>query len=273
MVKKVKVRPKTITILLFLFILIFLFTLWARYVNTTGLVVKEVAIIADELDDSYNGLKIVQFSDIHYGRTTFEDDVSSLIEAINEIKPDIIVFTGDLFDSSSVSEDEIDMMISYLSQLEARLFKFAIIGDYDTEYLDNYQTILEDSNFILLDNEAKLVYDGSTSPINFVGLTDTEDNEELYNNEYFTITLVHEPDSIKNISGSNIVLAGHSLGGQIRIPFIGGIIKKDGATTYIEDYYEVDGQKLYISSGIGTERFSFRTFNKPSITLYRLYNY
>jgi len=71
---------------------------------------------------------------------------------------------------------------------------------------------------------------------------------------------------------SNIVFAGHSLGGQIKIPFIGGIKKMDGAKTYIESYYEVNNQKLYISNGIGTQDISFRFLNKPSITLYRLYN-
>ena len=157
--------------------------------------------------------------------------------------------------------------------MEARLFKFAIIGDYDKRYLEAYQTILNDSHFLLLDNTSKLVYDNSAVPINFVGLTNTKDIDTLYENNYFTITLVHEPDSIHNIQSSNIVLAGHSLGGQIKIPFIGGIIKKDGASTYINDYYEVNQMKLYISNGIGTQDFSFRLFNKPSITLYRLYNY
>ena len=125
----------------------------------------------------------------------------------------------------------------------------------------------------MLDNSSKLVYDNNSTPINFVGLTNTNNINSLYDNSYFTITFVHQPDSIKEISESNIVLAGHSLGGQIKIPFIGGIIKNKGAETYINEYYSVDGQQLYISNGIGTQNFSFRLFNKPSISLYRLYNY
>ena len=274
MEKKVKVKPRRgLKILLFLIIVFFVFFLYARYINTSGFVVKEIAIVDAELNDSYNGLKIAHFSDIHYGRTTLEEDLGEVIESINEMRPDIIVFTGDLFDDDDVSEDDVDLMIRYFSELDARLFKFAVIGDYDKNYLDSYQKILEESGFILLDNESKLVYDNSSEAINFVGLTNTSDISSLYENNNFTITLVHEPDSIKNISGSNIVLSGHSMGGQIKIPFIGGIIKKTGAETYVNDYYEVDSQKLYISNGIGTENFSFRTFNKPSITLYRLYNY
>lgn len=274
MEKKVKVKPRRgVKILLFFIIILFLLFIYARYINTKGFVVKEIGVVDSELDSSYNGFKIVQFSDIHYGRTTLEDDLSAIIEEINELNPDIIVFTGDLFDDTKISEEEEKLMIKYFSKLEARLFKFAVVGDYDQKYLDVYQNILDSSDFILLDQSNKLVYDNSSIPINFVGLTNTRDISDLYDSNYYTITLMHQPDMIKSISNSNLVLAGHSLGGQIKIPFIGGIIKKDGAHTYINDFYEVDHQKLYISNGIGTENFSFRLFNKPSITLYRLYNY
>ena len=272
--KKVKVKPRRgVKILFFLIILFVLLFLYARYINTSGFIVKEVAIIDEEMDANYNGFKIVHFSDLHYGRTTFEEDLNKIVEEINKLEPDVIVFTGDLFDTDSVSDEDVRLVTRYLEKLEARLFKFAIIGDYDKRYLEAYQTILNDSHFLLLDNTSKPVYDNSAVPINFVGLTNTKDIDTLYENNYFTITLVHEPDSIHNIQSSNIVLAGHSLGGQIKIPFIGGIIKKDGASTYINDYYEVNQMKLYISNGIGTQDFSFRLFNKPSITLYRLYNY
>ncbi len=272
--KKTQIKPRrAVKVLFFLFIFILLLFLYARYINTKGLIIKETPIVDEELDSDYNGLKIVQFSDVHYGRTTSKKDLKNVIEQINSLYPDIIVFTGDLFDSASISDKDAELMIQYLKDLEAQLFKFAIIGDYDKKYLETYQSILNESDFILLDNSSKLVYDNNSTPINFVGLTNTNNINSLYDNSYFTITLVHQPDSIKEISESNIVLAGHSLGGQIKIPFIGGIIKNKGAETYINEYYSVDGQQLYISNGIGTQNFSFRLFNKPSISLYRLYNY
>lgn len=272
--KKIKYKTKIqIKILLFLIIFIGITYFYARYINTTGLNVEEIAIISSDMDSAYNGFKIVQFSDIHYGRTTLEDELSNVITKINELNPDIIVFTGDMFDYNNLSAKDIELMTNYFNKLEARLFKFAIIGDYDETYLETYKTILSNSNFILLDNTSKLVYDNSSTPINFIGLTNTNDISALYDNNYFSITLTHEPDNVKNINNSDIILAGHSLGGQIKIPFIDGIIKKDGAETYLNSYYEVNDQKLYISNGIGTENFNFRLFNKPSITLYRLYNY
>ncbi len=274
MQKTVKIRPRRFIKVLFLvLIILFILFLYARYINTKGLVVKEIAIIDEELDGSYNGFKIVHFSDIHMGRTTDSEDLELLTERINELKADIIVFTGDLFDKEDLDENDIDTMTKCLKDMEARLFKVAVAGDYDQYYEDQYQTILNDSDFILLDNTNMLIYDNSSVPINLVGLTDDFDSELFEENNYFTITLVHKPDTVNDITNINIVLAGHSLGGQIKIPFVGGIIKKDGANTYINDYYNVDEKQLYISNGIGTERFSFRLFNKPSISLYRLYNY
>lgn len=272
--KKVKVRPRRVFKILFFLIIVFvLLFLYARYINTSGLMVHEKSIIDEEMDSNYNGLKIVQFSDLHYGRTTFEEDLNKVVEEIQKLKPDILIFTGDLFDDENISDEEIELVTHSLKELEARLFKFAVIGDYDQKYLDVYQSILEDSDFLLLDNSNFLVYDQSSIPINFVGLTNTNDIASLYEADYFTITLVHQPDLIQDISNSNLVFAGHSMGGQIKLPFLGGILKKDGARIYLNDYYEVDGQQLFISNGIGTENFSFRMFNKPSITLYRLYNY
>lgn len=274
MEKNVKIKPRRIVKILFLFIIIlFLLFLYARYINTTGLVVKEMAVIDEAMNEAYNGLKIVQFSDIHYGRTTHQDDMEKLVQSINELNPDILIFTGDLFDSDKISDEDTKLMSKYLSKLQARLFKFAVIGDYDQQYMDTYHLIMSDSGFTILDNTSKLVYDNALEPINFVGLTSTSDIQSLYDNDYFTITIMHQPDMIQDLPNSNIVFAGHSLGGQIKIPFIGGIIKKDGARTYLNDYYKVDDMQLYISNGIGTENFSFRLFNKPSITLYRLYNY
>ena len=274
MEKNVKIKPRRMVKILFLVIIIlFLLFLYARYINTSGLVVKETAIIDEAMNEAYNGLKIVHFSDIHYGRTTDQDDMEKLVQSINELNPDILIFTGDLFDSDNISDEDIKLMSDYLSELQARLFKFAVIGDYDQQYIDTYHLIMNDSGFTILDNTSKLVYDNALEPINFVGLKSTSDIKSLYDNDYFTITIMHQPDMVQDLPNSNIVFAGHSLGGQIKIPFIGGIIKKDGARTYLNDYYKVDGMQLYISNGIGTENFSFRLFNKPSITLYRLYNY
>lgn len=259
--------------ILFSFIIVIVcFYLYGRFINPYSFKVKEIAIIDNKLNSDYNGLKIIHFSDLHYGRTTNINTLKKLVKEINELKPDIVIFTGDIFDNKNISNKDNEIITEYLSNIEAKLFKFACLGDYDLKNENTIKGILENSNFILLDNTSELVYYESSTPINFIGLTNEDNINELYNNDYFNITIMHEPDLVKKLENTSIAFAGHSLGGQFRIPFIGGIRKKEGAETYTEVYHKVNNTKLYISNGIGTEDISLRFFNTPSITLYRLYS-
>ena len=78
-----------------------------------------------------------------------------------------------------------------------------------------------------------------------------------------------EFEKLKNYD-IDVIFAGHSLGGQLRLPFWGATLKKDGASIYTNDYYNENNTKLYVSYGIGTNPPHIRTFNKPSINVYRL---
>lgn len=260
---------KFLLILLLFLIIIFIYS---YFIEPHFLKVNEVAIYNSKLSKDYNGLKIAHFSDLHYGRTTTEKDLKKIVNSLNELNPDIVIFTGDLFDNKNISDKDKKIVTKYLKNINSKLFKFAVIGDYDIKYLDTYKTILDDSNFTLLNNTNKLVYYDTKIPINFIGITNSDNIQELYDNKYFNITLTHKPDIVKKIKNSSLAFAGHSLGGQIKLPFIGGIRKKDGTNNYLEGKYKVNNTELYVSNGIGTQDLSFRFLNSPSITLYRIYN-
>ena len=72
--------------------------LWSRYISTSGLVVKEYKVVNSNLPISFEGLKIVHFTDVHYGRTVKNAELEHLVNEINSLKPDLIFFTGDLID-------------------------------------------------------------------------------------------------------------------------------------------------------------------------------
>jgi len=259
--------------ILFIFIIfIVCFYLYGRYLNPYSFKVKETSIIDSKLNSAYNGLKIAHFTDLHFGRTTNEDTLKRLVKELNELNADIVIFTGDLFDNKNISNKDKELMTKYLKQIKTKLFKFACLGDYDLKNENTIKGILENSSFVILDNSSKLVYYESSTPLNFIGIRNIDNVNELYDNDYFNITIMHKPDLVKNLKNTSIAFAGHSLGGQFRIPLIGGIRKKEGANTYIESYHQVNDTKLYISNGLGTEDVSLRFFNSPSITLYRLYS-
>ncbi len=277
--KKEKKKKKNfllyiVTNLILIFILIFVL---AKYYYPKGLIVKEYGIKNEKINKNINGLKIIHISDIHYKTTVFENDLKYIIKEVNNYKPDIIVFTGDLFsDEVKYNNKDIEVLNTFMNSLEANIQKFAINGEDDYAN-NNFKTIISTSNFIFLDNSSELIYYESNTPIVISGVdTKNPDYEKISNNDnsLYKILLIHTPDEIKNIKKNNfdLILAGHSHGGQIRIPFIGAIYNYDGAKIYNESYYKLDKTDLFISSGIGTSNYPYRFLNKPSINLYRLYN-
>lgn len=273
-----KRKISTKKIIFIIFILLLLIFVWARYINTNGLKVNEYGIVNKKLPNSFHGLKIVHFSDIKYGQTTNLESIKKLVKRINNLNPDIVIFTGDLYNKNiNPSNKEMKSITKELNKIETNLYKYAINGDADKKNYNDFKKIMEEANFILLNNSNELLYYKSNTPVKIVGLTNTKDLEDSFKEDTaeqsFTIALLHKPDQIDDIKDYRVDLAfaGHSLGGQLKVPFLGGLIKIDGAKKYIDGYYKVNDTQLYVSNGIGTNNIKFRTFNKPSINLYRLY--
>ena len=285
--EKLKTNPIFKLIIIILLIL-FCLLLYSRFISTSGLKVKEYKIVNENISDNFHGLKIIHISDIHFGSIINSKRLEKLVEKINFIKPDIVVLTGDLIDrDTKLNEQDIEDISNNLKKINANIEKYAIRGNHDY-YFSDWETIIENGNFINLDNNYDYIYKDGYEPILITGLSSIQDStdfttrydnlhQEIENqdiNSIYQILLIHEPDLIDNITlnNYNLVLAGHSHNGQIRLPFIGSLIKVDGAKKYYDEYYQIEDTQLYISGGIGTSNLDFRFFNKPSFNLYRLTN-
>ncbi len=261
-------------IVIIILILTFLF-LYGRYIEVNNFKIKEYEIAGNKIPESFKDLKIIHFSDILYEKNYKTENLKRLVKTINNEEPDIVIFSGDLFKKgNNYKEEDYNLLKDYFKQIDANLYKFAVIGDNDQNYLDKYKDVLYESNFILLDNENKLLFYKDNTPINIIGLTNLDNVNDLLNTELeynYSLAIIHEPDNIEKLSSLNIntVLSGHSLGGIINIPYYGGVIPKKGAQTYINDYYKVNNTEIFISNGLGYEKFNFRLFNTPSINVYR----
>ncbi len=275
-----------VKILCFLIIISTCIILYSRYVATTGLVTKEIVIESDKLPDTYDGLKIVHLSDIHYKRIITKKRIEEIINEINLINPDIVVLTGDLLDKdSSIEEDDVDLLINELSSIKAKYGKYAVVGNHDYMFeQDMLEKIYTNSDFLLLNNKYDIIYNETGDKI-FIGgvanvsyneanIDDTmsyfKDNEDIS----YKIILVHEPDYTDTILEKypeiNLILAGHSHNGQVNIPVIKEFFLPAYSRKYFDEYYKINDTLLYISSGIGVSRINFRLFNPPSINFYRL---
>jgi uncharacterized protein len=278
---------KRYKILIIIIISLSTLILWARYISTSGLVVKEYKIVNDNLPEGFHGLKVVHFTDIHYGRTINKRELRKIVKEINLLTPDIVFFTGDLIDKDIAFTETIkEDVISSLKDITALYGKYAISGNHDF-YFEDYEKILEESNFINLNNNYDVIYNKKYERI-FVGGIECEINgnpniekvmnyfeerpEESELEAPYKILIIHVPDTFDEIKHYNfdLVLAGHSHNGQIRLPFIGKIFTPEKARNYYDPYYKIDNTDFFISGGLGTSVINLRFFNKPSFNLYRL---
>lgn len=282
--EKVIERKHNMKIIIILIILaIVLVLLYARYISTTGLVVKEYPIKTNDLSEDYDGLKIVHFSDLHYKSTVDLAYVKKLVTKINNLKPDIVVFTGDLVENNvTLTDEEITSLTEELNKIDPTIETLTVLGNHDYDH-DYWNQIVPNLNWIVLDNTYEYVYYNSTTPIVFVGFDDLREGTPDYANAFsylntdnesrYTIVLAHEPDQIDEISdySFNLMFAGHSHLGQVRLPLIGALYTPDGSKKYYDAHYIVNNADLYISGGVGTSSLKMRFFNRPSINLYRFY--
>ncbi len=274
-------------------LLIILVLLYSRFIAIKNIKTHEYKIVNKNFTNEYYGLKIAHISDIHYGRVTFDNELEELVKKVNRTKPDIIVFTGDLIDQDTkMSNEDNDRVAKILSKLTARIGKYAVSGNHDY-YYKNWDLIIENSGFsnlndkidtIYLENKRYILISGmSTNSYGKKSISDklkesTEFLKDKKNDEkpIYSILLMHEPDYIDdlNINNYDLVLAGHSHNGQVRIPFIGAIKSTlpSGSKKYYDRYYKIKNTDLYISNGIGTSKINFRLFNRPSFNLYRFTN-
>ena len=278
------VKIKTwVKALIFFIILITLIFIYGRYINTKEFKVKEYNIINKNIPDNFYGVKIVQISDIYY-KPSNKNILKKAVEEINKIKPDIVILSGDLLNSKiNYSDKDLEDLKNILKDIDYNIGKFAIKGENDSnkKWLD----IIDGSDFTDLNNKYEYIYNNGLEPILIVGISsnykknhiesDINDIYQNLNTDYkYSILVLHEADFIDYIDYSkfNLILAGHTLNGQVKIPFIGGIIRDNYSKKYYDEYYDLDSSKLYITSGISTNNFNFRILNSPSINLYRLRN-
>lgn len=279
--KKNKLFWLALITLLFIVLLIVL----GKYYYTENFKVREYGITNHNLPNSFDGIKIIQFSDVHYNTSVDENFLKRVVNEINELKPEIVIFNGDLFDQNiKYTDEDFKKLTNILNKIDYVIGKYAVFGENDYKYEKEYNEIMNNSGFKILRNNFDLIYYQGSIPI-FIGGLDSLLKEksdinqtlsyfEENDSNLFKLIVMHEPDNIKNLKNKNIdlCLAGHSHNGQIKIPFIGAIHNYKGSKLYYDDYYQINNTDLYISNGLGTTLYKFRLFNMPSFNLFRLYS-
>ena len=281
-------KHKYFGIIIEITILITLVIAYSYYIEPKLLTFKEYNIKNENITKNFQGFKIIHITDLHYGKNYNKENMSKLITSINDQKPDIVVLTGDLIDKKTKMTIDLSTEISdYLKKIDAKIEKYAINGDNDLNF-DEWTNIINNGNFKNLNNTYDTIYKNGYSSLLIAGTSTSKDkisiNDKLnktleYINSFekdgpiYKILLMHEPDNIDEINNNkfDLVLAGHSLHGQIKLGPIPLIIKK-GSKKYNLSHYKIENSDLYISNGLGTEDYNYRLFNTPSYNIYKLTN-
>lgn len=254
--------------LLFIIILIFsAFFLYAYFIGIKGIKTNEFVIKDDYIPTSFNGVKILHFSDILYDHAINSENLNSLLDEIKRVNPDITVFTGNLINNNyNLNESDIKNIHEFMKNIPYKIGKYAIKGNLDT---NNFDLIMDNTEFTVLDNEVLEIYNGSNESINIYGININNNEKINIDNDKYTISLINNYDMHeKYITQSNLIFAGNNLGGEIKI--FGIPLLTDNK--YNKDYYEENDSKIFISNGLGSPHH-MRFMNHPSINVYRLISY
>lgn len=265
--------------LIFIVILILIAIIFL-YGQNNRITITRIKVVSNEIPDNFNGYKILQISDLH--SMEFGKNQNSIVKKIISEAPNAIFVTGDSIDSKNYNEEVCIELFSRIIEVAPIYF---VTGNHEawSNRFDEFEKQLENVGVIVLRNESRLIkVDDSNILVLGVDDPDFKDRDmktqidQLLkdHNDYYSILLSHRPELIKLYAESNIdlVFSGHAHGGQIRLPFIGGLISPNQGwwPQYTSGIYEEDDTKMIVSRGLGNSIIPQRIFNRPEIIVVTL---
>ncbi|MFU0824758.1 metallophosphoesterase [Clostridium sp.] len=243
--------------------------------------VTNTEVTSKKIPDEFNNFKIAHLSDLH--NKSFGKGQKKLVKRIKDINPDIVVITGDIIDSRRYNEKPSLELVKGLSGI---CEVYYVPGNHEirTGKLEELEKKLRANGAVVLRNESKIIKkengeiliagvdDPSISPKNESDFIDYEISKAIENNEdKYKILLSHRPEKFPVYIKNNIDLTftGHAHGGQIRLPFIGGVIAPHQGwfPKYTEGKHESGNSIMIISRGLGNSLAPVRIFNRPEIVV------
>jgi predicted MPP superfamily phosphohydrolase len=252
--------------------------IWAFFIEPNRLLTRyqtlEIARWPTELSD----LKIAVLSDIHAGgRFIDERKLRVIVERTNQLQPDLIVILGDYI-SGGRDHHAMDpeVFAPILKDFRAPLGVYSVLGNHDWWFNgERVRAALEANGLKVIDNDAVLIQTRGTS-FWLVGLADLWTRTQRIPQTLAkvpegapVIALAHNPDVFPQLPQSvSLLLAGHTHGGQVKLPLIGTVVH----TSDFGDHYEAghvfeNGHHLFVTTGIGTSIIPVRLGVPPEIVL------
>jgi len=198
----------------------------------------------------------------------------ALLAALQAERPDVIVITGD-----SVPDHETGVtpepVFEVLRRLRAPLGVFAVLGNWEHwRHVAREPAFWQAAGVTLLVNEARRVRDdlwvvGIDDPL--AGGPDAAASFAHVPEGAARVVLMHSPEYFDSLADTGlIVLAGHTHGGQVRVPGLRPPWLPPGCGPYVEGWYERGSSRLFVSRGVGTSIVRARFWCRPELALVTL---
>jgi len=281
---KLKRKQKHMAAIAFLLLL---FAIWVYYGNVT-VGVTAYRVSSPALPQALDGFAIAQVSDLH--NAEFGDNQARLINTLAKAGPDIIVVTGDLIDSRRT---DIGAAMAFIRQAVELAPVYYVTGNHEARLDQAFPELEADmlAAGVQVLRDDTILLEKSEEAIQLIGLDDpafsregsenwaagamaTEKPAQLMTTDTYTVLLSHRPElfTAYTVAGVDLALTGHAHGGQIRLPFIGGLIAPDQGflPQYTAGSFESGHTTMIVSRGLGNSLFPFRVNNPPEIVLVTL---
>ncbi len=246
--------------------------------NIRWIDVRSHEVTLPRLDRAFDGFRLVQISDIHFGTFINRSRLDQAVQLVNGLAPDAVGITGDFVSRSP--RRYADELTAGLSGLEAAQGVFAVLGNHD-HWTDAEEVgeILKASGILNLNNKIHSIF-RADRVLSLAGVDCTYVHQDRLDQvlaalppDGAAILLAHEPDyaEISARTGRfDLQLSGHSHGGQVIVPRLGPPILPPLAKKYPLGRYQINGMVQYTNRGLGTSHFRFRINCPAEITLFTL---
>ena len=277
-------KGKKIVISIFLcLVLIFLGCYYEIYISYNKLQTKTY-----ELESENTQLKVVVISDLH------ENNLPNLCEQIKEQSPDIILVVGDMINSTSSNSLKVTKLMKQLVKISPVYYS---LGNHELEYIEKGTSDLvkdlKSTGVVVLDKDyVDININNSNIRIggmyeyafgNKGNLVKKENmDKEVYNflcdfqdTKNYKIMLAHRQDSFifgdaSKVWNIDLVVSGHNHGGQVILPFLGGLYGGDQGwfPKYVDGMYKLNNINLFVTRGLGSNEKKLPRFNnRPEISI------
>ena len=257
--------------------------IWLLWANSSP-AATQVTVASGALPEAFEGFKIAHVSDLH--NAVFGRKNEKLLSLIRAAKPDIIAITGDLIDSRHT---DIDSALAFVEAAAEIAPVYYVTGNHESRLdFDEIEPRLIAAGARVLRNEAEAIGRGGER-IRLAGIDDpsfirtggTAEERAAAELEQlgdgggtFTVLLAHRPELVEVYAeyGAGLVLSGHAHGGQVRLPFLGGLYAPGQGLLpeYDSGLYSLGETQMVVSRGLGNSVAPLRVNNRPELVIVTL---